>query len=118
MPRLVARASVLVHLTDDESSPVTPLECFAMGIPVVASRIPAFEEALGGLAELVENAEAQRTPELLADAIARATGGGGGGGASSPESRVLRMRHAAEFTWDRCARETIAVWTRVAAANP
>jgi hypothetical protein len=68
---LVARSSVLVHLVDDVETAVTPLEAFSMGTPSSASRLPALEEGLGTLAELVLNGELDHDSELLVDAIER-----------------------------------------------
>lgn len=111
MPGLVARASVLVHLNEDEGTPVTPLEAFALGVPVVASRLPAFEEALGGLAELIDNAEIDGSPDRLAGALARAIAGRADAGRSS-----ARMGLARGFTWERCAAETVVAWGRALSA--
>ena len=107
LPAVVAGASALVHLSDREATPVTPLEAFAVGLPVVASRLAAFEEALDGRAELVDNAEIARAPDRLAAAIERAI-------ASSRDEAACseRMLVAREFTWERCARATLAGWRR------
>lgn len=110
MPELVARARVFVHLDDDTGTPVTPLEAFAVGVPVVASRIPAFEEALGELASFVDNREILREPARLADAIALALAS-----ASDENARDARMQLARAFTWERCARETLAAWRAIVA---
>jgi glycosyltransferase involved in cell wall biosynthesis len=76
-----------------------------MGTPVVASRLPAYEEALGDRAELVENARVDHDSGYLAEAIDRAI-------ASAADRRACaeRERIAAEFTWERNARETVAAW--------
>lgn len=108
MPGLVARASALVQLEDDAGTPVTPLEAFAVGVPVVASRLDTFEESLGGLAELVDNAEVVRAPERLAEALERTIAKAG-----DEDARTRRMQLAQTFTWERNARETLAVWKRV-----
>lgn len=110
MPLLVARASALVHLSDDEGTPVTPLEGFAVGAAVVASRLPAFEEALGELGEFVDNAEIVRSPDRLAEALSRAIESG-----ANDAERSARMQHARAFTWERNARETVEVWRKVIA---
>jgi glycosyltransferase involved in cell wall biosynthesis len=112
MPRLVARASALVQLEDGAGTPVTPLEAFAVGVPVVASRSAVFEETLGGLAELVDNDEVVRAPGRLSEAIERAILS-----AADLDARALRMRLAQQFTWERNARETLAVWKRVVASG-
>ncbi|MCY2961827.1 MAG: glycosyltransferase [Planctomycetota bacterium] len=110
LPALVAGASVLVHLDPRAGTPVTPLEALAAGVPVVASRIPCFREHLEGVAELVDDAEAAREPAYLAGAIAQAI-------AARTDGLELARRtaHARAYTWERCATETLRVWTSVAA---
>lgn len=108
LPTRVARASLLVHLSSDEGTPVTPLEALAAGVPVVASRIPAFEEALGDAAVLVGDDEVVREPSALADAMER--------GLESLHDPIARARAefvAREFTWQRCAQTTLAAWRRL-----
>jgi glycosyltransferase involved in cell wall biosynthesis len=105
---LVARASVLIHLVEGSETPVTPLEAFSMGTPVVASGLPAYEEALGGLAELVENARVDHASEFLADAIERAIASAGDAAACAARERL-----ASAFTWERNARETVAAWESI-----
>lgn len=110
LPGLVARAAVLVHLCDEQLTPVTPLEAFSFGTPVVASRLPAFEEALAGEAALVADEELAGGPQALADALARAIAG------SAEEAGARRrLAVAAPFSWRACARATAAAWRAVAA---
>jgi glycosyltransferase involved in cell wall biosynthesis len=113
MPARLAAASVLVHLSDDELTPVTSLEALSVGVPVVASRIGAFEEAIAGVAELVDGDECQREPDLLADAIRRALD-------SSEDGQAVARREvvAREFTWERCARETLDAWRGIVGTDP
>jgi glycosyltransferase involved in cell wall biosynthesis len=111
LPARVATASLLVHLSADEPSPVTPLEALAVGVPVVASRIGAFEEALSGAATLVDDGECQREPDVLAEAMRQALSSAEDGQASARREVVARA-----YTWERCARETLDAWRRVAAA--
>lgn len=112
LPEIVGRASVLVHLSDDEGSAVTPLEAFAMGLAVVASPLPAFRECLGELATWIENAEAVREPGRLADVLEL-----GLASAADPARRDEREMHARQFTWLACARATVEVWRRMLATG-
>ncbi len=112
LPRIVGSASVLVHLADDEGTAVTPLEAFALGVAVVASPLPAFQESLGGLAAWIENGAAVREPARLADAIEL-----GLLSAAQPAHRDARELHARNFTWRACAEATAEVWRRVAGSS-
>lgn len=105
LPRLVAGAAVLVHLNDVEWTAVTPLEAFAVGVPVVVSRIPAFVEAIGDEAAYVDD------DADLADAIAAAIT------TDSPTTRARRRELARAFTWDRNAAATVDVWTKMVSAR-
>jgi glycosyltransferase involved in cell wall biosynthesis len=105
---LVARSSALVHLVEDAETPVTPLEAFSFGTPVVASRLPVFEECLEGQAELVDNARVDHASDFLTDAIAAAIRS-----ARDPEACEARVRVAERFSWERNARESIAAWQAV-----
>jgi glycosyltransferase involved in cell wall biosynthesis len=105
LPELVARSSVLVHLTDQVWTPVTPLEALAVGNAVVATRRPALVEALGDEAHWVAP---DASVDELADALAAAVD------ASTDEAAAARRRALAErYSWDRCAALTARVWNRI-----
>ncbi|MCS6850880.1 MAG: glycosyltransferase family 4 protein [Gemmataceae bacterium] len=82
------------------------LEAMACGTPVVASAAPGVAEAV---AEAGVVADA-RDPEAFAAAIVRV--------ADDPqlqaELREKGLRRAATFSWERCARETLAVYDELA----
>lgn len=106
LPELVAGSSVLVHLAADERTPVTPLEAFAFGLAVVATPLPAFEEALAD--EPVwygprdpDDAEPGELAAALATALELSR---------APERRAARIAIADEFTWHAHARATVALW--------
>ena len=110
LPAVVASASVLVHLSEGELTPVTPLEALSFGRAVVASRLPAFEEALGDEAQWVANAELGDGPEPLVEALERALESAGD---LFAESR--RRALAARFTWAAHAAATVDVWRAILA---
>jgi glycosyltransferase involved in cell wall biosynthesis len=110
LPTLVSNASVLVHLSQGELSPVTPLEALHFGTAVVASDLPAFREALPASALVTPQTE--RDPQALAAAMARAIDI-----ADDPEARRARRELAAPYTWAACAQDHIALWQRLAQAN-
>jgi len=104
MPRTVAGASVLLHLADDEGSPVTPLEAFRFGRAVVASDLPAFREALGDEGRYVPKGA---DPRAVADALAGALA------ADDEAGRRRRVTLASRYTWSETALATVAAWRTV-----
>ncbi|MEE2939948.1 MAG: glycosyltransferase [Planctomycetota bacterium] len=98
MPRCVSGASVLLHLADDEATPVTPLEALRSGLPVVSNRLPAFQEALGSSARYVDASE----PGEIAEAL---------GAAISDRDRIgARTERASPYTWEASARAHLRLW--------
>lgn len=104
MPGCVAGATVLLHLAEDEASPVTPLEATRMGLPVVASALPAFQEVLKSNARFVH----ANDPAEVADALAIALKEG-----SNPPNRKALQEVAAPFTWAASASAHGAGWKRM-----
>jgi glycosyltransferase involved in cell wall biosynthesis len=108
LARIFATSAAMIHLTEGEETAVTPLEGVAFGLPVLASRIPAFAQDLDGAARLLDPAE-EEDPALLAGALKEALD------ADGPDARAARAAHAAEFTWRRCSEATLEVYRRVMA---
>ncbi|MEM7305511.1 MAG: glycosyltransferase [Planctomycetota bacterium] len=109
MARILATSSVLVHLSEAEATAVTPLEGLAFGLSVVASRLPAFEEALDGQATLLEP-EVEEDPDAFADVLDAAMAA-----ATDAEARAARREVAARHTWAANAAATVEVYRRIAA---
>ena len=105
---LVASATLLLHVAADEGSAVTPLEAFSLGTAVVASRLPAFEEALGGQATLLDGPALTGGSAQLSDALAKVLLEPG-----DPERARSRRRIAAEHSWRSSAVKTLKVWQHV-----
>jgi glycosyltransferase involved in cell wall biosynthesis len=110
LPALVASAAVLVHLAREEWTPVTPLEGAAFGAALLASPLPAFQEALGSAPCWVAGEPSSLDPEELAAALGDALASGLDAGA-----RRGRRALAAPFTWARHAAATAALWARILA---
>jgi len=105
LPVLYARAACFVFPSLYEGFGLPVLEAMAAGAPVIASRVGAIPEVAGDAALLVD----AHRPAELAEAIAAVL--------TDP---VLRARlvaggraRAALFTWERVARETLAVYEGV-----
>lgn len=105
---LLAGATILLHVADDEGSAVTPLEAFSLGTAVVASQLPAFEEALGGEATLLEVPAVASGSALLSDTLARVLLE-----PWDPERMRSRQRIATTHSWQASAAKTVEVWQHV-----
>lgn len=110
LPSLVARAAVLVHLSDGELTPVTPLEALATGCDVVLTRAPAFEEALGPSGRWIDAPAHATPPELLARTLATALAE-----RSDEFARRSRQAVAAAYSWRRHAELTAHIWRELVA---
>ncbi|HEX4744185.1 MAG TPA: glycosyltransferase family 1 protein [Candidatus Limnocylindria bacterium] len=102
---LYAGAECLLHASLLEGFGLTPLESLAAGTPVVAYRAGAVEEVVADAGVLVDEGDA----DALGDALVRYLGDG-------PLQAALRARarpRAAEFSWDRAAQDTLALYRAV-----
>jgi glycosyltransferase involved in cell wall biosynthesis len=101
---LYAGAECLLHAALLEGFGLTPLESLAAGTPVVGLRAGAVEEVVGDVGVLVDPAR----PDALGDALVAYL---------DDPALQLRLRAAARaraalFSWDRAARDTVAVYRR------
>lgn len=104
MPACVGGARALLHLTDDEATPVTPLEAGRHGLGVVASPTPAFKEALGTTAHFVDPGDPAGVAAALEEVLDRA---------EDPREREGWIRNASPFTWRACAVAHLAAWKTI-----
>ncbi len=65
VPALVARASCLIHLAFEESSPNAVIEALLLATPVITSDIPALRELVGSRGTLIPNGSPQRLATAL-----------------------------------------------------
>ncbi|MEP6775021.1 MAG: glycosyltransferase family 1 protein [Chloroflexota bacterium] len=106
MYELVAGASLLAYPSRWEGFGLPPLQAMLAGVPVVASLTPAVEEVTEGAAMLCDadnpHEWAKTFEMVLGDPkVTLALGDAG-------------RKRAALFSWERCARETAALYHRVA----
>ncbi len=106
LPALFAACDAFVFPSLYEGFGLTPLEAMACGAPVVCSDTSSLPEVVGDAALLVNPRDAAD----IAAAIERVT-------TDQPlrdELRAKGIAQAAKFSWERAARETLAIYEKVA----
>lgn len=104
MPLLYNAAEAVLYPSLAEGFGLPVLEAMACGTPVVTSTAPAMMEVGGEAAVFVD----PREPEELAAVVARILGDVG----LKNQLCELGLAQAARFSWERTARETVAVYNR------
>jgi glycosyltransferase involved in cell wall biosynthesis len=104
LAELYRGAACVAYVSLYEGFGLPVLEALACGTPVVTARGGACEEVAGGAAELVDPLD----PDDIAAGLRRARG-------RRDELRALGLARARELTWERTARETLAVYEEAAA---
>ena len=107
---LYRRAACFVFPSYYEASPLPPMEAMATGCPVVASAIPSHHERLGDAALYCD-------PDDPSD-IARKVGSVLRDEGLAHGLRSRGVKRASEFTWHRCALETLRAIDDVVVKTP
>ncbi len=106
LPALMGAATALVYPSLYEGFGLPILEAMACGLPVITTATGATSEVAGGAAILIDPAD----PDAIASAMRSAL---------EPGARVrvgaAGLRRASEFSWERSARETLAIYRSVRA---
>lgn len=102
LPALYSAASVFVYPSLYEGFGLPPLEAMACGTPVISSNAASLPEVIGDAAVAVSPTDTEALAQALADVL------------TNPDLRAdlaaRGRRRAAQFSWDRCAGETLAVY--------
>jgi glycosyltransferase involved in cell wall biosynthesis len=106
---LFQAASGLIQPSLYEGFGLPILEAMACGCPVIASDIPPFREVTNGTALLIPPDDVEKLGQALHDFV------------RSEEMRdslgKQGLMRARDFSWDRCAKETLAIYHEAAATG-
>ena len=106
LPALYAGAAVFVMPSFYEGFGLPPLEGMACGAPVVCSNTSSLPEVVGDAAILFDPRDTDALAALLTILLDHHT--------KRDELRTKSLARAAQFSWARAARETLAVYRQVA----
>lgn len=109
LPALYSGAAVLCFPSFYEGFGLPPLEAMACGAPVVTSDRGSLPEVVGEAGLLVD----PNDPAAIAAALERVLGDP----ALAADLRTRGIERASTFSWERAARETLAVYERVLGAS-
>jgi glycosyltransferase involved in cell wall biosynthesis len=109
LPALYSGATLLAFPSLYEGFGLPVLEAMACGTPVVTSNVSGTAEAAGDAALLVDPRDAQALAEAMAWLLRDET--------LRRELRSRGLERAAQFTWQRTARDTLSVYEVVAAQD-
>ena len=111
LPAIYAGASAVAFPSEFEGFGLPVLEGMACGAPVVCSNSSSLPEIAGDAALLVDPADTGAIAAALRRVLSEP--------ALAEELRRSGYRRAAQFSWERAARETLAVYQQaIAAARP
>jgi glycosyltransferase involved in cell wall biosynthesis len=109
VPKFYAAAELFVYPSLYEGFGLPILEAFSAGLPVVTSNTSALAEISGGAAVLVDPLDieglAQAIQKILSDAALR------------DKLKTLGQQRASQFSWEKCAQQTMELYRQVGAED-
>jgi glycosyltransferase involved in cell wall biosynthesis len=105
LPALYSAATVFVYPSLYEGFGLPPLEAMACGTPVISSNAASLPEVVGDAALLIDPNDTAALAQALHTVLAEP--------ALHADLRRRGFDRAAQFSWQRCAAETLAVYRQV-----
>lgn len=105
IPALYNAAKIFVFPSLYEGFGLPPLEAMASGTPVISSNTSSMPEVVGDAGVLLPPKDETRWAAAIADLLTDEK--------KWSECRKKGLAQAKKFSWERCARETIAVYEKV-----
>ena len=103
-------AALLVYPSFYEGFGLPPLEAMACGTPVITSNTSCLPEVAGDAALLVDPAGTEEIAGAISEVLTNSE--------LREDLRARGLERAAGFTWERTARETVAVYREVWGNQP
>jgi alpha-1,3-rhamnosyl/mannosyltransferase len=107
---LLQSAGALVFASLYEGFGLPVIEAFAAQCPVIASNTTSLPEVTGNAAWAVDPLDASSISAAMLDVLSNE--------ALRTERVEIGLERARQFTWQECARQTLAVYRKVLAAHP
>lgn len=107
LPALYSAATVFVYPSLYEGFGLPPLEAMACGAPVISTHAASLPEVVGDAALLIDPHDTAALAQALADVLSQP--------GLQADLRRRGFRRVARFSWERCAAETLAVYSDVLA---
>jgi glycosyltransferase involved in cell wall biosynthesis len=108
LSRLYTGAQALVYPSLYEGFGIPPIEAMAHGCPVVCSRAGSIPEVVGDAGAYFDPLDTQDIRATIEDTVAS--------GVTRERLVALGRERARQFSWDACARGTLAVYARTLGA--
>jgi glycosyltransferase involved in cell wall biosynthesis len=107
MPAVYSLADVLLYPSNLEAFPIPIVEAMACGTPIITSNVNGLQEIAGDAALQVDPRDAGAIAEALGRVLSDAS--------LRTALAAQGLARSSRFTWDKCARETLAILESVGA---
>jgi len=105
LPYLYSGAELFLRPSLYEGCSLPLLEAMACGLPVVTSNISSFSEIVGDAGILVDPYDVEEIAEAVYNVLSNKE--------SAEEMRRKGLEKAKQFSWEKCAKETLKVYEEV-----